>query len=213
VAQYGEYIEPPQFGVTLVTWYISPSAFLEFCEVCGISVPGDLAKHFPETAPITSKSPGRSTEKEQRYRQHTLQMTGTYFPPGEVGPAMLLPNGRVFATGVTVSGTAGHTAIYTPGPTPADPGTFAVGLDFGAGDDPGDASAALLPSGHVLIAALSGRFYEYDGATLRVTGALQRRQYSLLRTASAQRTGAHHRRRNADLHRQRRRQSCLGAYD
>ena len=30
----------------------------------------------------------------------------------------------------------------------------------------------MLPSGHVLIAAPSGRFYEYDGATLSVTGAL-----------------------------------------
>jgi len=30
----------------------------------------------------------------------------------------------------------------------------------------------LLPSGHVLIATLSGRFYEYDGTTLSVTGAL-----------------------------------------
>jgi hypothetical protein len=98
--------------------------------------------------------------------------TGTYFPPGEVGPALLLPDGRVFATGAAVSGTVAHTAIYTPGPTPADPGSFAAGPDFGSGDDAGDGSAALLPSGHVLIAALSGRFYEYDGATLAVTGAL-----------------------------------------
>jgi hypothetical protein len=97
---------------------------------------------------------------------------GTYFPPGEVGPAMLLPGGRVFATGAAVSGTVAHTAIYTPGPTPADPGSFTAGPDFGTGDDAGDASAALLPSGHVLIATLSGRFYEYDGATLAVTGAL-----------------------------------------
>jgi hypothetical protein len=98
--------------------------------------------------------------------------TGTYFPPGEIGPALLLPDGRVFATGAAVSGVAAHTAIYTPGPTPADPGSFAVGPDFAIGDDAGDASAALLPSGHVLIATLSGRFYEYDGATLSITGAL-----------------------------------------
>jgi hypothetical protein len=98
--------------------------------------------------------------------------TGTYFPPGEVGPALLLPDGRVFATGAATSGTVAHTAIYTPGPTPADPGSFTTGPDFATGDDAGDASAALLPSGHVLIAALSGRFYEYDGATLSATGAL-----------------------------------------
>jgi hypothetical protein len=97
---------------------------------------------------------------------------GTYFPPGEIGPALLLPDGSVFVTGAAVEGMAAHTAIYTPGPTPADSGSFTVGPDFGVGDDASDASAALLPSGHVLIATLSGRFYEYDGATLSVTGAL-----------------------------------------
>ena len=97
---------------------------------------------------------------------------GTYFPPGEVGPALLLPDGRVFATGAAAGGAAAHTALYTPGPTPADPGSFAVGPDFALGDDAGDASAALLPSGHVLIAANSGQFYEFDGAAMPVTGAL-----------------------------------------
>jgi hypothetical protein len=97
---------------------------------------------------------------------------GTYFPPGEVGPALLLPDGTVFATGAAVGAGAAHTAIYTPGPTPADSGSFAVGPDFLMGDDAADASAALLPSGHVLIATVSGRFYEYDGTALSVTGAL-----------------------------------------
>ena len=97
---------------------------------------------------------------------------GTYFPPGEVGPALLLPDGRVFATGAAAGGGLAHTAIYTPGATSTDPGAFTAGPDFGAGDDAGDASAALLPSGHVLVATLSGRFYEYDGAGLSVTGVL-----------------------------------------
>jgi hypothetical protein len=97
---------------------------------------------------------------------------GTYFPPGEVGPALLLPDGRVFATGAAAGGSVPHTAIYVPGAAPADPGTFSAGPDFGAGDDAGDASAALLPSGHVLVATLTGRFYEYDGVSLTVTGAL-----------------------------------------
>ena len=97
---------------------------------------------------------------------------GTYFPPGEVGPALLLPDGTVFATGAAASGTIAHTAIYTPGMTPTDPGTFTVGPDFAAGDDADDASAALLPSGHVVIAAPSGRFYEYDGVDMPVTGSL-----------------------------------------
>jgi hypothetical protein len=98
--------------------------------------------------------------------------SGTYFPPGEIGPALLLPDGTVFLTGAAQSGAAAHTAIYTPGPTPADPGRFAVGPDFGAGDDAGDTSAGLLPSGHALITTASGRFYEYDGTQMPVTGAL-----------------------------------------
>jgi hypothetical protein len=97
---------------------------------------------------------------------------GTYFPPGEVGPALLLPDGSVFATGAAANGAPAHTALYTPGATPAAPGRFAAGPDFPAGDDAADSSAALLPSGHVLVAAVSGRFYEYDGTTLAVAGTL-----------------------------------------
>ncbi len=99
--------------------------------------------------------------------------SGTYLPPGEIGPALLLPDGKVFATGAAAgSGTGAHSVIYTPGPTPAGPGSFTAGPDFAAGDDASDASAALLPSGHVLIAATSGQFYEFDGASMPITGAL-----------------------------------------
>ena len=96
---------------------------------------------------------------------------GVYFPPGEVGPALLLPDGTIFPTGAAAAGN-GHTVIYHPGAMPADAGTFTAGPDFTSGDDADDASAALLPSGHVLIAAPSGRFYEYNGATMPVTGTL-----------------------------------------
>ncbi|MEO7206183.1 MAG: hypothetical protein ABI356_07540 [Steroidobacteraceae bacterium] len=98
--------------------------------------------------------------------------TGTYFPPGEIGPALLLPDGRVFATGAAASGAVAHTALYTPSATPAGAGSFAAGPDFTNGDDADDSSGALLPSGHVLIAAASGRFYEFDGTTMPVTGTL-----------------------------------------
>jgi len=97
---------------------------------------------------------------------------GTYYPPGEIGPALLLPNGTVFATGAANGAAPAHTAIYSPGKTVADPGTFIAGPDFQAGDDAEDTSAALLPSGHVLVAATSGHFYEYDGARMPITGAL-----------------------------------------
>jgi hypothetical protein len=98
--------------------------------------------------------------------------TGTYFPPGEIGPALLLPGGTVFATGAAVNGAAAHTAIYTPAPTPANAGSFVAGPDFAVGDDAGDSSAALMPSAHVLIATVSGRFYEYVGGALSLTGTL-----------------------------------------
>ncbi len=97
---------------------------------------------------------------------------GTYFPPGEIGPAILLPDGTVFATGAAANGMVAHTAIYTPGATPANSGSFTAGPDFSPGDDAADSSAALLPSGHVLIAATSGAFYEYDGVSLSITGSL-----------------------------------------
>jgi hypothetical protein len=97
---------------------------------------------------------------------------GTYFPPGEIGPALLLPDGRVFATGAAANGAVAHTVLYTPSATPAGTGSFAAGPDFASGDDADDSSGALLPSGHVLIATASGRFYEFDGTTMPVTGVL-----------------------------------------
>jgi len=93
-----------------------------------------------------------------------------YFPPGEVGPAVLRPDGTVFATG-SFSGTSGpgHTAIWTPGATPSDPGTWAVGPDFPNDDNAGDSFAALLPNGNVLVLGNSGRLYEFDGVNLTPT--------------------------------------------
>jgi hypothetical protein len=99
-----------------------------------------------------------------------------YFPPGEVGPALLLPDGRVFATGSYSTQGPGHTAIYTPGVAPFAVGTWAVGPDFPNGDDAGDSFSALLPNGNALIEAESGKLYEFDGvhltATLSAPGAL-----------------------------------------
>jgi Kelch motif len=94
----------------------------------------------------------------------------------EMGPQILLPDGRVFAIGAS-----GHTALYTPPTTtPTDPGTWAAGPDFPV-DSHGnlkaalDAPACLLPNGNVLCCvgaiALSGgdagfstpaEFYEFD---------------------------------------------------
>jgi hypothetical protein len=71
----------------------------------------------------------------------------------EIGPAVLLPDGRVFAVGAT-----NHTALYTIPPNANQPGTWANGPTFplpggvsvlGAKDAPG----CLLPNGLVLCVA------------------------------------------------------------
>ncbi len=97
--------------------------------------------------------------------------TGTYFPPGEVGPAILRPDGSVFATGAAVAPAIAHTAIYRPGATPAQAGTWTRGPDFPAGEDADDSAAALLPSGNVLVAGTTGALYEFDGTALTITFA------------------------------------------
>ena len=95
----------------------------------------------------------------------------------EIGPACLLPDGRVFAVGAT-----SHTALYNPPPIANQPGTWNIGPNFplsstgqtlGAKDAPG----ALLPNGNVLCVAgpvdgVSGHylsptlFFEFDGTSL-----------------------------------------------
>lgn len=90
-----------------------------------------------------------------------------YFPPGEIGPAILRPDGTVFYTGsYTSTGGAGHTAIYQPGPTPIDPGTWTVGPDFPNDDNAGDSFAVLLTNGDPLVLGSSGTLYEFDGTNL-----------------------------------------------
>jgi len=91
---------------------------------------------------------------------------GCYNPPGEVGPAVLRPDGTVFATGSKSAAGPGHTAVYAPPAIPTDPGTWTAGPDFPNNDNAGDSFAVLLPSGHVLVEGNSGTLYEYDGQKL-----------------------------------------------
>lgn len=79
----------------------------------------------------------------------------------EIGPALVLPDGRLFAIGAT-----GHTALYHVPATPTDPGSWTSGPDFPL-DNSGqhynaingdvmtaiDAPAVLLPCGKVLCVA------------------------------------------------------------
>ncbi|MGE5323309.1 MAG: hypothetical protein ACM3SW_10625, partial [Actinomycetota bacterium] len=80
----------------------------------------------------------------------------------EVGPAVLRPDGTVFATGGT-----SNTAIYN-----LASGGWSVGPTFSNGLDIADGPAALLPSGNVLVDASPGvfnngtHFFEFNGTNL-----------------------------------------------
>jgi hypothetical protein len=89
-----------------------------------------------------------------------------YYPPGEIGPAILRPDGTVYVTGsYTSNGSgAGHTAVYSPTTG------WSVGPDFPNGDNAGDSFAALLPNGNVLVEG-SLASYEFDGTTLKTVPA------------------------------------------
>lgn len=88
----------------------------------------------------------------------------------EMGPAVLRPDGTVFATGAS-----GKTAIYTPG-AGGTVGVWTAGPNFpvvsGKQVNVADGPAALLPNGDVLVAASPGAyklpltFYEFDGTNL-----------------------------------------------
>jgi hypothetical protein len=81
----------------------------------------------------------------------------------ETGPALLRPDGTVFAMGANGNG-AGHTAIYN-----TKTGKWIAGPDFPNGNDMADAPAALLPDGNVLCETSPGvfnpplTFFEFDG--------------------------------------------------
>jgi hypothetical protein len=82
----------------------------------------------------------------------------------EIGPALLRPQGNVFATGANGTG-AGHTALYNTAT-----GKWATGPDIPNGNDMADAPAAVLPNGNVLcetsplIFQSPVTFYEFDGS-------------------------------------------------
>jgi len=84
----------------------------------------------------------------------------------EVGPAILRPDGTVFATGANGAG-AGHTSIYN-----VSAGTWTAGPDFPGNLDIADGPAALLPNGNVLMMTSPGIFeygavfFEWDGKNL-----------------------------------------------
>jgi hypothetical protein len=84
-----------------------------------------------------------------------------YYPPGEIGPQILRPDGTVFVTGsYTKDDGPGNTAIYD-----SLTGKWAVGPDFPNDDNAGDSFAVLLTNGNVLVEGDSGTSYVFDGTT------------------------------------------------
>lgn len=86
----------------------------------------------------------------------------------EIGPAVLRPDGTVFATGSnTCPSTAGHTSIYD-----SNTGTWTAGFDVPFPNDAADAPASILPDGNVLVDTNPGwgktpstlYEYAYDGS-------------------------------------------------
>jgi len=83
-----------------------------------------------------------------------------YDPPGEIGPALLMPNGSVFATGATHTGfSVAYTAIYTPG------SGWAAGPEFPNNDQAADSFGSLQIDGDPLIEGNSGELYDYNPGT------------------------------------------------
>lgn len=91
-----------------------------------------------------------------------------YYPPGEIGPGILRPDGTVFVSGsYTSTGSgAGHTAIYD-----SIAGGWTVGPDFPNGDNAGDSFAVLLTNGNVLVEGDSGEGYIFNGSTLTASAS------------------------------------------
>lgn len=91
-----------------------------------------------------------------------------YYPPGEIGPAILRPDGTVFATGSYSNDGSGpgHTAIYSPSTG------WSVGPNFPRGDNAGDSFAVLLTDGNVLVEGDTGTSYVFDGTTFTAGPAI-----------------------------------------
>jgi len=102
----------------------------------------------------------------------------------EIGPAVLLYNGKVIYFGAQDSGGHGKTAIYTPPSTPGGTGTWAAGPDIpqigGQAMVCNDCPATLLPNGKVLITTANYlsdswgspvNFFEYDPVTNTISAS------------------------------------------
>ncbi len=122
---------------------------------------------LPDDSVLTIDPFGQNSERYipslNRWVDDAMVPTSMYDGNGELGAAVLLPNGKALFLGGT-----GHTALYTPSGN-TNPGTWAAGPNMPAGLGTSDAPAAMMVNGSVIIAmgpvgTLNGptSFAEYD---------------------------------------------------
>jgi hypothetical protein len=157
---FGAVVNPSKVGrIDEETWVLLQDGSVLTVDIAN---PNPAEKYVPSTDLwITAdQSPATLTQ-----RMVILSITDTTVTPnkvvtvGEIGPAITLPNGKVFFIGAT-----GHTAIYTPGASPTQGGSWAAGPDLPADTSTAnwnspngnlqtaiDAPAVLLTGGKVLL--------------------------------------------------------------
>ena len=130
---------------------------------------------LPDDSILTADPAGTTTERYIPSLNKWIADASTpvtLYTNSEIGPALLLPNGKALFFGAT-----GHTAIYTPSGS-TNFGTWTAGPDLPNNLTPADAPAAMMPNGKVLCVAgpfplysAPSSFYEYDGAANTFTAA------------------------------------------
>jgi hypothetical protein len=138
---------------------------------------GSLATKYPtgthsETYdPFTESWSSAGSTVAQLWGSGCSSPTNPKKPNHEMGPAVLLPGGTVFATGANECG-PGNTALYDSGTQSWSAGPPIPSGITGTANDVADGPAALLPDGNVLVDTSPGygtnpsTFYEFNPTTL-----------------------------------------------
>jgi hypothetical protein len=146
---------------------------------------------MPDSTVVTVRTDGSGNAEKYDVASNTWVSSSTLpaniieTASAEIGPGILLPDGRAFYVGAN----AGRTALYTSGVTPTATGAWTAGptIPMQAGDTnqlgSKDGPGALMPGGKVLFTAgpvdgssgnflAPSRFFEFDGTALaRVSDA------------------------------------------
>jgi hypothetical protein len=153
---FGANANPTKVGVIdEETWALLPDGSVLTVQITGIPA---AEKYVPAIDQWVSAG---NTPSPLTLESITDPATNTVVNVSEIGPALVLPDGRCFFVGAT-----GHTAIYTYPADPSQPGRWVAGKDFPADKSSNhynkangdllttiDAPGCLLPNGKVLCVA------------------------------------------------------------